>query len=81
VVNCLPAAKEKPNEHPNISPEAKAHFRQARTQTPVFLDAKAESVIKEKPEASEASEETALRYLQKFDSKVEKDAALPGKRK
>jgi hypothetical protein len=45
------------------------------TQAPVFLAAKVGTVIAVKPESSE---ETALAYLQEFDSKVEKNAVIPG---
>jgi len=45
------------------------------TLTSVFLAAKAETVITEKPDASE---ETVLSYLKQFDSKVEKNAVIPG---
>ena len=45
------------------------------TLPPVFLAAKSETVISEQPEASE---ETVLRYLQDFDSKVKRHAVIPG---
>lgn len=45
------------------------------TPKPVFLAAKAETVIAGKPEPSE---ESALRYLQEFVSKVEKNTGIPG---
>ena len=50
-------------ETPNVTPK------------PVFLAAKAETVIAGKPEPSE---ESALRYLQEFLSKVEKNTDIPG---
>ena len=45
------------------------------TPSAAFLAAKAESVITEKPQASK---DAALEYLQEFDSKVQKNTAIPG---